>query len=354
MAAPRSLIRLAVVAALMLACGDRPAGQAGSPTPVHEALDRYWKSDFTPVAQLAQTDDPTLVRASFITAATSWIARDQSDVINRRLVATALAIELAQARLAFDNATLVILVDWAQKEWRKGAPSASERVWTRAAVALVERGGRVHPDRWRGKASPMTSILQGRGRSDWAWAESFIDDAVRRFPEDQRLRLAAVVWASAASPDPPCRGVFARSLERSIKNPEVGPDVLVELAYLCAWEGKFEESARWAEQAATVAVEPWTRYMAHFLAASAHDKLGHYPDATREYRAALAAVPHAQSASLALAPLLLRENQPDAAFDLVARSLAERPGGEDPWRLFRYGGYIRWPVLIADVRKAIR
>ena len=52
--------------------------------------------------------------------------------------------------------------------------------------------------------------------------------------------------------------------------------------------------------------------------------------------------------------MLLRSNQADAAFELVRRSLSERPNGDDPWRLFDYGDYVRWPVLIADVRKAIR
>jgi len=111
---------------------------------------------------------------------------------------------------------------------------------------------------------------------------------------------------------------------------------------------------RLAEQAANRAVEPWTRYLAHFIAAFSYEYQRRYQDAVREYAAALEAVPHAQSASIALAQLLLRDNQADAAFDLVNRSLTERPDGDDPWRLFGYGGYIRWPVLIADVRKAIR
>jgi hypothetical protein len=56
---------------------------------------------------------------------------------------------------------------------------------------------------------------------------------------------------------------------------------------------------------------------------------------------------------MALALLLVRGNQAERAFDFVERSLMERPDGDDPWRLFAYGGYVRWPLLIAEVRRAV-
>jgi predicted Zn-dependent protease len=118
--------------------------------------------------------------------------------------------------------------------------------------------------------------------------------------------------------------------------------------------GNAEAARRLAEQARTRSAEPWTRYLAHFIAGFSYEHEKRYQDAVREYAAALEAVPHAQSASIALAQLLLRDNQADAAFDLITRSVTERPDGDDPWRLFAYGAYVRWPVLIADVRKAIR
>jgi hypothetical protein len=68
----------------------------------------------------------------------------------------------------------------------------------------------------------------------------------------------------------------------------------------------------------------------------------------------LGIIPHAQSASIALAQLLLRDSQAEPAMALLDRTLVERPDGDDPWRLFAYGGYNRWPALIADVRKAVR
>ena len=134
---------------------------------------------------------------------------------------------------------------------------------------------------------------------------------------------------------------------------DVGPAALVELGYLKFEDKDFENARRLTTQAASDAKEPWTRYLAHFLGGVIAERQGRFQDALREYVAALEDVPHAQSATIALVPVLLRSNQADAAFELVRRSLSERPNGDDPWRLFDYGDYVRWPVLIADVRKAI-
>jgi predicted Zn-dependent protease len=133
----------------------------------------------------------------------------------------------------------------------------------------------------------------------------------------------------------------------------VGADALVQIAFLHFWSSDFESAHRDATRAANLATEPATQFMAHFILAFCHESKGRFLDAVREYSAALRAVPHAQSASIPLAMLLLRDNQAGAAFDLIDRSLGERSNGDDPWRLFHYGGYARWPHLIADVRKAV-
>jgi hypothetical protein len=334
----------------VLAASARPAGQGGASSSIQALLDRYQKGDFAAISQLATATDSTQLQSSFIEAASTWIARDPSDIINRRLVATAFAIELAHARLAVDNPTLIVLLEWAKKEWRKGAPSAAERVWTRAAFALLERGGRVSPERARGRDA-MSNILRSAGRIPWR--DAFIADAAGRFPDDARLQLAKLLFVGGAIKS-------ASGLEPLTGDPEIGPDVLLQIAmyaYRDSRQGdkRFDEVRRLADQAARRAVEPWTIYLAHFLAGLSNARQGHAQDAIREYLAALDAVPRAQSASLALAEVLLRGTQADtdAAVALVTRSLAEQPDGEDPWRLFEYGEYVRWPALIADVRKAI-
>jgi tetratricopeptide (TPR) repeat protein len=314
---------------LALTASGQSSGQTiGSPS-VLGLLDRYQKGDYGAAVQLAGATDPAQVRSSYIATAEAWIARDPTDLPNRRLVATAFALEVAHARLAYDSPTLVVLLDWARKEWRKGPPSPAERAWTRAAMALVGRGGKL-----------ITATANS------LWGSTFVEDAGKRFPDDPWVRLARLAWRPSTE---------ARlSLERLTEHPDIGPDVLVELAFHLLSQGDSQAAGRFADQAATRAAEPWTRYLAHFIVALCRESQGRSQEAVQEYSAALKAVPHAQSASIRLALMLLKDNQANAAFDLLNRSLTERPDGDDPWRLFAYRGYVRWPALIADVRKAIR
>jgi hypothetical protein len=328
---------------LLLGASGQSTGQDSASLSIPALLDRYHAGEFATAAQLAAATDPTQIQSLFIPAAEAWIAHDSSDIINRRLVATAFAIEIAQARLAYDSPTLMVLLDWARKEWHKGPASAVEHTWTRAAAVLVERGGR----RLTVGAGGLDSQDKG---------SAFLDAAVKRFPDDARLQLA--VLGSPLGEGLPgalaVKPLNVASLERLTKDAEVGPDALIEFAYLKISEREPEAARRLAQQAGSQSAETWIRYLSHFIVAVSHEFQGHYQDAVREYSAALNAVPHAQSASIALAQLLLRDNQGKPAMDLLNRSLTERPDGDDPWRLFAYGGYIRWPTLIADVRKAIR
>lgn len=327
---------------LMLAAAGRPAGQAPVTASVLALLERYRTGDLGVVSQLAEIADPRQLRTSFVAAADEWISREPSDAMNRRLVASSLALELSQARLAYDAQTLMVLLEWARKEWYKGPPTAAEHAWARAAVALVGRGG--------------GSVTVGAGgRERLTDSSGFLEGAVKRFPDDARLRLALLVWPDGLP------AVLGRDpqkitlLERLASDPDGGAEASLDLAFVrLITEGKADSARRLAEQAADQSTEPSTRYLSHFISAMSYEYQRRYQEAVREYAAALAEVPHAQSASIALAQLLLRDNQPGPAIDLVTRSLDERPNGDDPWRSFAYGEYVRWPVLIAEVRKAFR
>jgi tetratricopeptide (TPR) repeat protein len=324
---------LLLTAALSAQAPERAPGALELPS-IEELLDRYRAGAFdSAVKPLSSAGDPEAFRASFIKGADTWVARAPADSVNRRFVAAALAVEVAHARLAHDNLSLIILLDWAVREWRKLPPSGLELIWTRAAVALVERGGQTRD------LFPPPSVKDRR------WGGTFLDNALRRFPNDSRLRLATVTWL----PSPRVK----RDFERLTADAIVGADALVQLAFLHFWSSDFESAQRDATRAVNLAAEPATQFMAHFILAFCHESKGRLQDAVREYSAALRAVPHAQSASIPLALLLLRDNQAGAAFDLIDRSLAERSDGDDPWRLFHYGSYARWPLLVADVRKAV-
>ncbi|HEX5110592.1 MAG TPA: hypothetical protein VFV95_19205 [Vicinamibacterales bacterium] len=344
----RSLPRAACLVILAVTASGQSAGQTIGAPSIPALLDRYQKGEFDAAVQIAAAADAEQVRAPFIAAAEAWLTRDAGDIINRRLVATAFATEVAHARLAYDNLTLMVLLDWARQEWHKGPPTPVEGVWTRAAVALIERGGRMSANRINDRPGGQFTLTSSR---------KFLKEAFARFPEDPRLQLAEVAWLPTLEELlgtlPPPRSRTARGLERLAADPDVGPAALVELGYMKFVDKDFESARRLTARAVSDAKEPWTRYLAHFLGGVIAERQGRFQDALREYVAALEDVPHAQSATIALVPVLLRSNQAEAAFELVNRSLNDRPDGDDPWRLFAYGDYVRWPLLIADVRKAI-
>ena len=72
------------------------------------------------------------------------------------------------------------------------------------------------------------------------------------------------------------------------------------------------------------------------------------------YRAALATIPHAISATMGLASILARTDRGDEAGRLVEASLSARPQPVDPWRAYGAADDRFWPELIARLRAQIR
>ena len=73
-----------------------------------------------------------------------------------------------------------------------------------------------------------------------------------------------------------------------------------------------------------------------------------------DYRGAVAAVPHAQSATLALAALAVRDGRRAEAQALAVAMLDARPQPADPWREYVHADDRFWPQLIARLRAEIR
>ena len=63
--------------------------------------------------------------------------------------------------------------------------------------------------------------------------------------------------------------------------------------------------------------------------------------------------PNAQSASMALAALLHRGDQIDAAIDIMTKSFTARPA-EDPWREYGFGQFRHWTRDRDRMREALR
>jgi tetratricopeptide (TPR) repeat protein len=335
---------------------------AAQPPSLAAQLERYRRGESDAVLrELAAEKDPKRLARAFIRDAGAWIAEGSVSAQQRRFAAATLALELTHARLASDWRVLRETVEWASKELDRGQPSPAERTFVLAVVAL---GQRARDSAW----------LTRTDRSAQRGATPQLDRAIGRFPDEPRLRLAKLVVASfGADSDVEARSrqlsfthgkagaamarealnAAIRDLQTLTRDPEVGADAQARVAHLFANLRDHASALTHAQAAARAARDPATEYVARVLAGRSLVALGRHADAAREYAAALEAVPSGQSASIALAGLALLIGEPARASTLVDSAFDQTGPRDDPWRLFPYGEFIRWPRLIADLRKAM-
>ena len=116
------------------------------------------------------------------------------------------------------------------------------------------------------------------------------------------------------------------------------------------WEPALEHGRRATE----LARDPRVRYLGFVLAGRALSELGRADEARTAYGDALAAFPEGHSAAMLLAALIDTVDPPDEVAALIRRSLTAKPLQDDPWRLYTYGDYLRWPTYIDDLHEALR
>ena len=73
-------------------------------------------------------------------------------------------------------------------------------------------------------------------------------------------------------------------------------------------------------------------------------------DAMRAYQRALAIIPDAESATVALTSLQFMRDDREAAVSAIDRVFNRKPGAPDPGRLVGYGTFLQWD----DARSAMR
>jgi tetratricopeptide (TPR) repeat protein len=105
-----------------------------------------------------------------------------------------------------------------------------------------------------------------------------------------------------------------------------------------------------AEQSATT---PYVRYLSRLLSGAVAERVGRRAEAIRAFRGALEVIPRAQSATLALAPLLFMEGEREEAADLLEAAL--RPQLPfDPLQSYWDRDPERWTAYLPNLRQALR
>lgn len=343
----RSLAALLAVVGCALAIPTPPAGQSIALTPI-EMLDQYEHGTPTAAESFAGIIHVESVKDDLHAEGEAWIdAAGPKAVPRRRLVAATFALEAARAGLAYEWANSVELIDWGWSQLSKqNPPLPAERLWHLAAIALFEG----------------------------AWDQFQLEPRLRRiksrFPKEPRILLVDA-WSLESLRNrpgfpPPSRGKpggvgdSGSNIKGAYLKALASPDAAVageadlRLGYYDLIADRSESALPRLAHALSTTTDPDLIYLAHLFRGWTLSRMDRDAESTTEYRLAIDAVPAANTGSLWLARRLLLEGKRDEADAVTDRSLVGSRDIDDPWRLYGYGDFRRFPALMKQLREAIR
>jgi tetratricopeptide (TPR) repeat protein len=302
----------------------------------------------------------------------AWV-RSGPDTTRRRLAAASFALEFTHARLETDWRALVTLLEWGCEQLRGGPPTESERTWQLAVLAVSGRAGdfgrlQIGPGpEWA--VGPITRIDLATLR-EYAGKTGHLSHAIARFPDEPRVLLATARLSFGRFEGEPTRNEKVTSVDlkgfrrtgrlRALAyldairaHPALELEAHMRAGHIHYAMGSYNTALRLERLALAGSPDVRTAYLAHFTAARVLLALERPDEAARDFEAAIALQPRAQSAVLALTVLQSSSTTDTPSFAPLRRALDSHDPFDDPWRLFGYGDYARWPELRAALRGAI-
>lgn len=376
----RSLVpALAVVVCL----SGGPTAQSVS---VAAWLDAYAAGRFDDVTRaLADTAEFDEILKQFRRDAPSWIAAGGADNRARReLTAATVALEAARAGARIEWKWIQrqpqmcigpscppppnllywqappLLIEWGCELLRREkTPRPAERLWQLAALAVAQYS-----------EDPQFLVGDTKIGLGWPAGETFnqrdeikhLDHVTDRFPKEMRFVLAQGI---ARDRDLPKDATMVYTALAG--DPDVGGEAAMRLGAMqlywlsnVAWRGAPARSGdnvgaalRAFERAETLTRDPYVIFLARYFKGQVHERQGSPDEAEAAYRGAVAAVPHAQSATIALAALVVHDGRRAEAQQLIRGMLAAASRPLDPWRKYRHADDRFWPLLVARLRREI-
>ena len=283
--------------------------------------------------------------------AEAWIAADGKDAIpRRRLVAATFALELGRAGVNTQWSWTRDMLEWACTQMRKaGPPSDEELEWSLASLALIE--GSFEPPNPR------------RPESDWL--PTHIKHVRERFPNEPRLLLARALidefeywklrwsytrYGPRINDDVAAAAIPA--LERAAAIPANAKEARLRIGYLQMRLGKLDSALEHLKFAAEGDDDPTRVHLAYLFIGWTHERAGRMNEAAAAFRQSIAVI-NGQSAALALGARLYAVDARDEADDIVMAAVSGDRVVADPWKVYGYGDYRRFPQLIARLRARI-
>jgi predicted negative regulator of RcsB-dependent stress response len=245
-----------------------------------------------------------------------------------------------------------LLLEWACALMRaRPEPSTDERLWHMAAIATAQRAGDYEfmlGSPWEERGNPGDEF-------------EHLNHVIARFPDEPRSALAQAVaiewrtWPTNARRSQ----TAARNLPRAVdgyrtvmRNDAIAAEAMIRLGFVRLRGRQPDDALEWLERGEPLTRDPYVVYLARYFRGQALERKRDVAGAEAAYRAALATVPRAQSATMALSAILARSGRPLEASALVEASLAE-PIAPDPWREYGAADDRFWPDLIGRLHAAI-
>lgn len=237
-------------------------------------------------------------------------------------------------------------IEWACVRLRRDkTPRPLERWWQLAAVSIAQRSEDVHflvgdPNIGRGPTYGEIGNLRDEIKH--------LDHVTERFPDEPRFMLAQGIARPQWSTD------AAQAFNAVLNDEDVGGEAAMRFGVVQMRERRFDGALKLFEMAEERTRDPYVVYLARLFTGQVRERQQRTDDAIAAYRGAVAAWPHAQSATMALASLLFEAGRRVEAHTLVGAMLAAKPPARDPWREFVHADDRFWPVLVGRLRAEIR
>lgn len=377
------VVAACVLAGVLLAApptsaAQTPASPARSGTPprgpsTRDVLDQYLKGDY----EGAVGNPPRLVRFR-PEDAERWITAAGPAAVERRQLAAALfALEYAGAR----QGVLPSMLTWARGVMSRLPPRPAEALWLRASIALAEG-----LDRWvflvEGVRGPAVD-----GKPTPA-PVGHIRFARTRYPDDPHFQMADAIGAEVLATRPLDRlsgpptesstgwdriatdrleaggprieertaaldraaGLF----DRLTAHDTLGAEANLRLGYVRLRQGRTDAALAHFDRIPSLTRNTSVRYLGHLYTGWGLGLLGRTDDAAAAYRAALALVPRAQSATALLVALLARSDQLVEAEAAAEAFLTTDVAPIDPWRTYFTSDFPEYPGLVRALRELLQ
>lgn len=338
-------------------------------------LERYSRGDFAAFTAPRTPTDVERFRQALEHDAAAWLrGGDAKSARRRQLTAATIALEAAHAGIDLSWAQGRQLIEWGSGLLRKSPPDEAERRWHLAALAVIQgaydnellvKQQKLAWPRFEDEPRFLLALMVRVEGDTWP-------DPDRGEPwDDDDAGLEAAFQAESARRalrQPPQRDLRDKSFEyqrrtlmrqtiaalEDLSNaPAIRPEVVLRLGYLHLRLQHVEIATEQFDEVLDLTDDPFLLYLAHFLGGKAREQQGDRANAIASYRAALAIVPRAQSATFALASLLFLADARDEAARLIESAIVV-PVASDPWRDYQAGDFRFWGQRLSALREVLK